>query len=314
VIGRKRLRRTLLSIGRGSLPLEHWHRDRGGFDLLARREPRAHLPFPEPSTPSNLAAVLIPIATHLGVFVAWSLAAGLALVVLPLPWGAIAALGVYLAILRFYVLGGNHSVPRRRVAILGLRPLRGAVLRGTLAAIPVFVVFSWALGAVYAGVVPVPDETLNPFPWLTDRSLGRLSLALLAIGIAPMLEECFFRGLIQRPLVKRWGAVGGIGVAAALFAVVHVLPWVLPVHLALGAAFGAAAYASRSLYAAVLLHAANNAVALLGLPTADAPEAPRLIWETGLYGEWLLALGALAVSTAAGTRLIRRIHRAARMR
>jgi membrane protease YdiL (CAAX protease family) len=256
--------------------------------------------------------VLIAIAAHLAVFLSWSVLAGLALLYLPLPWGAVVGVAAYLAILRGYVFRADSSVPRRSDIPIPLRTLRGPVLTGTLAVVPVFLVFSWSLAEVYVGLVPIPPESLHPFQWLTDEPLGRLSLVLLAIGVAPMLEECFFRGLIQRPLVKRWGPAPGIAAAGAMFAAVHFLPWILPVHFLLGLAFGVVAYATRSVYAAIMLHAANNTMAVLGLPNADALEPRGLIWDGAIPLTWWIAVLGLVASTAVGARLLRCIDRAAR--
>jgi len=253
------------------------------------------------------------ILRHFGAFLVWylgsSLLVGLAFMVerpaFPPALAPLLVLFLFLALLRGYVLrpaAGEGA--GRRWATLRIRPLRGATLRWTLVATPVLLTLSWSLQQVYLRLVPVPPESFSPFEEVVASPMGRLTLAVMAVGIAPLLEEFVFRGLIQRSLERRWGAVGGIVGASALFAAMHVLPWIFPLHFFLGLAFGFAVYASRSIWTGVLLHAANNSVALLGILVGDAPATPTpTLWEVGLDPEWwtalllLLATGAVAAWT-----------------
>ena len=57
---------------------------------------------------------------------------------------------------------------------------------------------------------------------------------------------------MREALERRWGAPAGISVAAAIFAVIHVLPWVFPLHFFLGLAFGYAVYATRSIWSGAM--------------------------------------------------------------
>ncbi|HEV2131124.1 MAG TPA: CPBP family intramembrane glutamic endopeptidase, partial [Longimicrobiaceae bacterium] len=182
---------------------------------------------------------------------------------------------------------------QRRWAVLRLRPLPPRALLWTLAAVPALLATSWGLWEVYVGLVRVPAETLNPYAQLTGTPLGSLSLALLAVGVAPLLEEFFFRGLIQQPLERRWGPARAILFTGALFAAIHLLPWIFPLHLFLGLAFGWVVYATRSIWPGVILHAANNAAALLGLEGGEDPVARPTIWEVGFGVDWWTGLALL---------------------
>jgi membrane protease YdiL (CAAX protease family) len=163
--------------------------------------------------------------------------------------------------------------------------------------IPAVLAVSWALGEVYVGLVPVPPNTLDPFGQLTDTPMGRLSATVLAVGIAPVLEEFVFRGLLQRPLERRWGPSRAIVVTAAVFALAHMLPWVFPLHFALGVAFGFAVYATRSIWAGVLMHAANNALAVLGLFGEKPVQPAPTIWQNGPTPSWWVAVALLLPAT-----------------
>jgi membrane protease YdiL (CAAX protease family) len=250
-------------------------------------------------------------AAYLLLFLVWNIGASLVLALTIQMGVALPGLAIILALYGWVLwrLLMAGEAPERRWASLRLRPLAGPALRWTLVGVPVLLVLSWALGEVYVRLVPVPPESFDPFGPLMTSSTGRLSLTVFAVGIAPVLEEFFFRGLIQRGLERQFGPAAGIATAAAIFAVIHVLPWVLPLHFFLGLAFGYAVYATRSIWSGVILHAANNAVAMtgLGLQGDEGGTAPTL-WQVGPDAEWwasltvLIAAAAAAAWTARGMR------------
>ena len=92
-------------------------------------------------------------------------------------------------------------------------------------------------------------------PW---TGLWLLGLTVLA---APLCEEFIFRGLIQGGLRRSLPAWQAIGIAAALFAVVHPPASMLPVFV-LGLCTGLAYERSGSLLAPMLVHAGYNGAIL----------------------------------------------------
>lgn len=90
------------------------------------------------------------------------------------------------------------------------------------------------------------------------------ALWLLAVGVlaAPLYEEFIFRGLLQGGLRRSLTAWQAIGIAAALFAIVHPPAAMLPVFV-LGLCAGYAYERSGALLAPMLVHALYNA-AMLG--------------------------------------------------
>jgi hypothetical protein len=246
----------------------------------------------------------------IGVFILWNLAVGVfilfadPLVALPISL-ALTGLLVWGFLLR--ARGGRQ--PERRWATLRLRPVRGPTLGWSIAAIPVFLVFSWAMGDVYTQIVPVPPESLNPFQAILGTAEGRLLLTIFAVAVAPIVEEFVFRGLLQRHMERRFGTLVGITSAAALFAIVHLLPWVLPLHFLLGIAFGVAVWAARSIWTGVLLHAANNSAAMIGAAFMGPESADTgTIWGTGPTMDLWSSVIILVVATLAAAGIARKLY------
>ncbi len=101
----------------------------------------------------------------------------------------------------------------------------------------------------------------------------RLALALMAVTLAPLVEELLFRGVLLSSLIPRCGVALAALLSAAAFAAIHLpgLGWqwyALPELLLLGVALAWLRLRCRSLWPAVLAHGANNALALTVLFTA----------------------------------------------
>src|SRR5262249_34158021 len=108
-------------------------------------------------------------------------------------------------------------------------------------------------------------STENP---MTELLKGRLSLILMAIfgiTIGPLCEELAFRGFLQPLLMRSFGTVAGVVIAAIPFGLLHFQEYgnswkhALLISLA-GAAFGWMRAATGSTKAAALMHAAYNAL------------------------------------------------------
>jgi hypothetical protein len=93
-------------------------------------------------------------------------------------------------------------------------------------------------------------------------------LFLLVAGLVPIAEELFFRGMIYPLLRARWGAYVAIIASAALFAVVHVIPTLLPALFFVGLVLGLLREWSKSVIPGILLHATQNGLALLAIQAA----------------------------------------------
>jgi membrane protease YdiL (CAAX protease family) len=215
-------------------------------------------------------------------------------------------------IVRGYLLGGEGGARRR--GLIRPRPLSREALGWTLLAIPVLLLASWSLGEVWIRLVPVPPSSFDPFEAFTRTVTGKISIAVIAVALAPVLEEFFFRGLIQRTIERQYGPAPAIVTAAAIFAAAHLLPWIFPLHFFLGAAFGYAVYVTRSIWPGVILHAANNAAAVVGVVESEKPQATPTIWQTGPTHDWWIALAGLVAAAFLLAYVARGLREAGRLR
>jgi membrane protease YdiL (CAAX protease family) len=101
---------------------------------------------------------------------------------------------------------------------------------------------------------------------LVDGIDGPLDVIVLVLAVAvaaPIVEELFYRGIIQGSLVRRFGPIIGIGVASLVFGAVHLsLIELAPLTVA-GLGFGIIAWRSGRLLPAVIAHMTFNAFTLV---------------------------------------------------
>jgi membrane protease YdiL (CAAX protease family) len=128
---------------------------------------------------------------------------------------------------------------------------------------------------------------------LSTLFMGRAAVPMVVTVIvaAPLGEEIFFRGYLLPSLNKSFGVVAAVIVSGALFSVIH-LEWVGFLGLMeIGMMLALLRIWSGSLWAAILGHAVNNAIAgvafLLGFQDPDAPTPPGVL----VLGAVLLAVG-----------------------
>lgn len=112
------------------------------------------------------------------------------------------------------------------------------------------------LRAVYS------DEQLSRWdlaPQLDEIAAVSWQGPVLAVVVAPLVEEFVFRGLILRGLLGRWRPWAAIAVSSMMFGAIHLNPAQLPITISLGAILGWAYFRTRSLGLCVVGHAINNA-------------------------------------------------------
>jgi membrane protease YdiL (CAAX protease family) len=100
---------------------------------------------------------------------------------------------------------------------------------------------------------------------LVDRAGGASTLLLVAVVVigAPIVEELFYRGLLQRSLADRFNEAAVVVAVAAVFAAVHFRPVEFPGLFVFGLILGWAALRARRLGPAITIHVGFNLTGLL---------------------------------------------------
>lgn len=132
--------------------------------------------------------------------------------------------------------------------------------------------------AAYSGLFGPPPEQ-NIIKGFPHTGAGIALFATMAIAVAPLFEEMFFRGFLFQGLARSWGVRAGAVVSAGVFALAHQQLSVIVPFFVLGLLLAWVFYRSRSLWANVALHASFNAVSvLLWTAIGAAPPAHLLLF------------------------------------
>ncbi len=110
------------------------------------------------------------------------------------------------------------------------------------------------------------EEFSEPAQSMADKATSPVAVVLLVliVGVgAPIVEEIFYRGLLQRSLVRRLGPVWGIGIASVTFGAVHFQPLQFPGLALVGVLFGLLAHRSGRLGPAIVAHVVFNMTAVV---------------------------------------------------
>jgi hypothetical protein len=141
-----------------------------------------------------------------------------------------------------------------RAALAGLAGY-GIVLPGILG---LGLLWPWVLRA-FGAEVP-PDPLLGQLRDLDPA--GRAMAIVLAVGVAPLLEELLFRAFLQPLLVQNLSDRLGVVVASAVFAALHGTNSIVPI-FALSLLLGAIMLRTQRLFAVWVVHATHNALVFL---------------------------------------------------
>ena len=124
-----------------------------------------------------------------------------------------------------------------------------------------------AISAQFFGDVPTAqDQVVGDAGSISFQDF--VWLFLLAAVAAPPVEEFVFRGLVYRLLRNRLTAIVAVSASALLFASLHFIPPLVPALLVMGVVLAALVERYDSLYPSILVHALNNAAALVALYAA----------------------------------------------
>jgi membrane protease YdiL (CAAX protease family) len=124
-----------------------------------------------------------------------------------------------------------------------------------------------ALAAVYLVsflhdlvVHPRQQHIISQFP---RTAAGLVLFVILAVFMAPLFEEVFFRGFLFRGFSSSWGWMVGACVSAAIFGLAHLQVDVFVPLFALGIALAWVYKRTGSLWTSIAFHALFNALSVL---------------------------------------------------
>lgn len=115
---------------------------------------------------------------------------------------------------------------------------------------------------IYAGVKIPGYQISEPIlPIFGNTNFAMAVAAMVVIGIAPILEEIFFRGFVLQGLVNKVGKIWGAIATALLFAVFHLqFQSFIPIFI-LGLILSFLFIRSKSIWPCIWFHIINNIVA-----------------------------------------------------
>lgn len=107
----------------------------------------------------------------------------------------------------------------------------------------------------------------NPYVNIPEEKLRMISI--MAVFIAPVIEEIFFRGFMQPALVKSFGVFGGIFLTALIFGLSHAqyldYSTALVAVIVIGLVLGTTRHYTNSVVPGIIAHLLNNLFAALSL-------------------------------------------------
>ncbi|RMG70916.1 MAG: CPBP family intramembrane metalloprotease [Bacteroidetes bacterium] len=119
-------------------------------------------------------------------------------------------------------------------------------------------------------------------------TLAILANVVVFAALPAVMEEMFFRGALQRELMRLWGGHRAIWLTGLLFSLLHLQATGLLSRLVLGVLLGYFLWYSGSLWVSILAHFAFNATNILALALNVDPELGKA---------WPVVLGSLAAAT-----------------
>lgn len=152
----------------------------------------------------------------------------------------------------FATLSGGVTAER-----FGLRRFRPSAIGWVVIAFAAYLVIS----GIYAALVHPPRDEL-PRSLGADDGVGlAIATGILVVGIAPFVEEFFFRGFLFAALRNGTGVWGAALLSGAIFGAIHLKPQFFVPLTVLGVALAVLYQRTGSIWPCVVMHAANNALA-----------------------------------------------------
>lgn len=202
-----------------------------------------------------------------------------------------------------------RSVPDPAPERIGLRDFPPPFALAVLLLVPAALLASELDNIVHPLLpeIPLPEgDPATPPDDPAQRRLGFVEAGIATVLLLPILEEFFFRGVVQQGLVAIRGAVAGVLLTSLLYAGVEgglnlpfgpsaALRAMVPA-FATGIVLGALRIASRSIAVPILLRIAIASLGLASVAFEEAPQIPGFNAPGDHTPAGVLALAALCVT------------------
>jgi uncharacterized protein len=107
---------------------------------------------------------------------------------------------------------------------------------------------------------PVNKSFMDSYNNIVGGMISLVGSIILAVLIAPIIEELLYRGIILKNLVKRYSPVQSVLISAFIFGLMHLNIWQFTAAFSIGIIIGWWFIETRSLIPCILGHAINNAL------------------------------------------------------
>jgi membrane protease YdiL (CAAX protease family) len=139
----------------------------------------------------------------------------------------------------------------------GFRPFKPSALGWALLGLVAYFVLS----AIYVSIAQPPQDDLPQELGAKDSTALAVITGIFVIGVAPVVEEFFFRGFLYQALRTRLGILGGAVVSGLIFGAIHnKIEFLIPLAI-LGTVLALVFQKTNSLWPCVMIHALNNTIA-----------------------------------------------------
>jgi len=168
---------------------------------------------------------------------------------------------------RLSEIGLGRGVSKRHLMV-GLLLGIAMLLVGVATEVGLDAALRAALGPDVARSVRSASERFSPVGFMKAAEANPAAMAAIFLAVAigaPVSEELFFRGWLQRCARARFGVRAGVLISAALFALAHGGPVLVIAIFPMGLLLGWAYERTGSLWVTILMHAVNNAAATVGV-------------------------------------------------
>lgn len=164
----------------------------------------------------------------------------------------------------YAIVSKKYEIPFDKAFGINFKEMSGYFMQGTFVAL-LLLISTTIISLAFSQFIGVDKQ--DPYSGLPIEKLKVISL--LAVFIAPIVEEIFFRGFMQPALIKNLGAFGGILVTALIFGISHTqyldYSTAITAVTVIGLILGITRYKTGSVVPGIFAHLLNNLLAAISL-------------------------------------------------